>query len=191
MQSPELYWGGIVEKYWLLSNGAAIVIDPKTPLFFALNTTRPGEVCFVAKNHHVTFEPREVLRMNYEWCLGSNVKEVHQLAVNTFFGKPDAIPDEAMLIRPLWSTWAEYKENVNQSIVLEFSRKVISEGFGLSSHIEIDDNWEACYGEERFNPEKFPDPKVMISEIKEMGLRATAWVHPFVNYGEICRKVLI
>jgi len=121
--------------------------------------------------------------MNYEWCLGQNLKEAHKLAMRTFFEKPDEIPDEEMLIRPFWSTWAEYKEDVTQNLVIDLARKVVSEGFGNSSHIEIDDRWEVCRGQEAFDPVKFPDPKAMIDEIKALNMRATIWVHPFINYG--------
>jgi len=148
-----------------------------------LNDTRhPNKVCFVAKNKD-PYALREVLKMNYEWCLGQNLKEAHKLAMRTFFEKPDEIPDEEMLIRPFWSTWAEYKEDVTQNLVIDLARKVVSEGFGNSSHIEIDDRWEVCRGQEAFDPVKFPDPKAMIDEIKALNMRATIWVHPFINYG--------
>ena len=75
-----------------------------------------------------------------------------------YYEKPSGLPDETMLVQPFWSTWAQYKTSVNQTIVLDMARKVKSEGFELSSHIEIDDNWESCYGDATFNSEKFPDP---------------------------------
>ncbi|CAL8070657.1 unnamed protein product [Orchesella dallaii] len=182
MASNEGQFGGVVENYWLLSNGAAIVIAPDTPLFFSLNTTHPNRVCFIAKDQN-PFTQRSPLSFNYTWCTAENVKAAHQLAHGTFFDKPNGIPDEEMLIRPLWSTWAQYKADVNQSIVLDFARRVVSEGFGNASHIEIDDNWEPCYGQETFDTVKFPDPKAMVDEIKAMNMRVTLWVHPFINYG--------
>lgn len=184
MADNEGQFGGVVENYWLLSNGAAIVIDPDTPLFFSLNSTHPDKVCFTARDT-MPFSKRAPLTLKYDWCTGADVKEVHQFVRNQFFDKPTGIPDEEMLIRPLWSTWAEYKTNVNQSIVLDYAKRVISEGFVHSSHIEIDDHWEPCYGEEVFDTQKFPDPKAMVDEIKGMNLRVTMWVHPFVNYGKL------
>ncbi|ODN06546.1 hypothetical protein Ocin01_00145 [Orchesella cincta] len=176
------YYGGVVENYWLLSNGAALVVDPDTPLFFSLNTTHRDRVCFVARDQ-APFTKRKPLTLKYEWCTAENVKEAHKLAMGTFFEKPSGMPDETMLIRPFWSTWAEFHENFNQSMVLDYARKVVSEGFGNSSHIEIDDKWEGCRGQEEFDPVNFPDPKAMIDEIKnELNLRVTAWVHPFINY---------
>lgn len=66
--------------------------------------------------------------------------------------------------------------------MLDYARKVISEGFTNSTHVELDDDWESCYGQEEFSSVKFPNPKEMIDEIHAMGMRVTVWVHPFVNY---------
>ena len=46
---------------------------------------------------------------------------MHMYAINEFLGKPEGIPDERMLIDPIWSTWAQFKTNINQSAVLKVS----------------------------------------------------------------------
>lgn len=183
LNQHEVEFGGILENYWLLSSGAALIIDPDTPLHFSLNSTHAGKVCFTARDTS-PYTKRSPLKMNYEWCTGENVKEVHQFMQSTFFESPSKIPDQEMMIRPLWSTWAEYKDKINQSIILDYTKKVVSEGFGNSSHIEIDDMWETCYGEIEFDRVKFPDPKGLVEEIKAMGFRTTAWIHPFINYSK-------
>lgn len=188
--SPRDEWayltnGDVHENYWLLSNGAALVIDPDTPLYVSMTSNRPNRFCFIARDN-TPYTKRSPLTFNYEWCAGSDIKDAHQRTMALHFDKPSGIPDEEMLVKPFWSTWAEYKEDVNQTSVLDYARRVISEGFGESSHIQIDDDWETCYGDEEWNPVKFPDPKAMVDEIREMNLRTTLWVHPFINYGEAC-----
>ena len=76
-----------------------------------------------------------------------------------------------------------YKANINESTILDFAQNIHDNGFAVSQ-IEIDDNWEVCYGDAVFDTSsnKFPDPKKLISTIKEeFGYRVTLWVHPFVN----------
>ena len=118
-----------------------------------------NQVCFVAK-YGFPYHKQEELQLRYTVCTGENIKTVHQKSLqNNLIEKPTGLPDEIMLLRPFWSTWAQYKEAVNQSIVLDFARRIQTEGFELSSHIEIDDDWESCYGDATFNTNKFPDVK--------------------------------
>ena len=88
------------------------------------------------------------------------MRDVHESALKSgLIPKPSGIPDQLMMELPLWSTWVEYKTEVNQSKVLDFGHKIMNHGFERTSHLEIDDDWETCYGEAQFNPQKFPDPK--------------------------------
>lgn len=147
-----------------------------------LNDKYEKKVCFTAQDDF-PYTVRNPLVLKYHVCEGSDILEAHRRVAENYFKTPTSIPEPQMLIRPFWSTWAQYHQNVDQSIVLNFARRVISEGFELSSHIEIDDKWEACYGQESFDSQKFPDPSSMVEEIKDMNLNVTVWVHPFINFG--------
>jgi hypothetical protein len=46
----------------------------------------------------------------------------------------------------VWSTWAQYKADINASVVLGFGQEIASRGFA-ASQLEIDDNWEAGWPE--------------------------------------------
>ena len=48
-------------------------------------------------------------------------------------GKPTGIPDELMLTKPVWSSWAQYKANINDTIITEFANEIIGNGFTVSS----------------------------------------------------------
>ena len=56
--------------------------------------------------------------MNYK----NDPKEMHMYAVEHLLGKPYEVPDERMLVDPIWSTWAQFKTNINQSAVLKVSK---------------------------------------------------------------------
>ena len=85
-----------------------------------------------------------------------------------------------MFTHPVWSSWAQYKTEINESVILQFAQDIVHHGFN-NSQLEIDDNWESCYGDAVFDPQKFPDPTRMVSAIKELGFRTTLWIHPFIN----------
>ena len=53
---------------------------------------------------------------------------------------PVDIPDEHIFTYPVWSTWAQYKDAINRTIVLEYAEQIVANGFG-NSQLEIDDRW--------------------------------------------------
>ena len=52
-------------------------------------------------------------------CRKNDPREMHMFAVKHFLGKPKSTPDERMLVDPIWSTWAQFKTNINQSAVIK------------------------------------------------------------------------
>lgn len=85
-----------------------------------------------------------------------------------------------MVYFPIWSTWARYKKEVNTDVVLKFAKEIQDNKF-KDSQLEIDDNWESCYGALTFDTKKFPNIKNTIKELKDKGFRVTVWTHPFIN----------
>ena len=70
----------------------------------------------------------------------------------------ESSPYPNMILNPVWSTWVEFKKQVNQSSVLEYAHKIIKYNYNYST-LEIDDMWSESYGDFIFDPVKFPDPK--------------------------------
>ena len=183
LQSKEMYFGGVAEPYWLTSDGVAIWVPEGVPLFYSWNSEQnPNEMCLSAQDI-APYETLQVKRLKYKICSMDNARDMHLQAVNSFLGKPSGIPDEIMMKDPIWSSWAQYKANINQSTILDFVQTIHDNGFAVSQ-IEIDDNWEVCYGDAVFDvgENKFPNVEKMIDTIKnEFGYRVTLWIHPFVN----------
>ena len=55
-----------------------------------------------------------------------------------------------MFTYPVWSTWAQYKDAINQTVVLEYAEQIVANGFA-DSQLEIDDRWETSYGDLTFD----------------------------------------
>jgi hypothetical protein len=95
-------------------------------------------------------------------------------------GVPGKTPPLELLGAPIWTTWARYKDRIDQDTVLKFAREIQDNGY--PHHVlEIDDRWQTHYGDLEFDPERFPDPKKMIRELKERGFKVTVWVIPFFH----------
>ena len=174
-------YGGVQERYWLSSKGFALFVDYDVPLFVGMNKNNDGRLTFTSKwaspYRNIT---NTTLALKYSIFTGADVKAVHILATNQKFQRPTAIPDEMVFRYPIWSTWAKYKKNINQNVVIEFAQEIKAHGF-KACQIEIDDDWTPRYGDMDFDPAKFPDPKDMIEDLRGLGYRVTVWVHPFAS----------
>jgi hypothetical protein len=92
--------------------------------------------------------------------------------------RPKRPPSTDMLARPIWTTWARYKQSVNQKDVANYARQICERGLSHSV-MEIDDKWQRGYGDLEFDLEKFPDPKAMVEQLHAEGFLVTLWVMPF------------
>ena len=95
-------------------------------------------------------------------------------------GHPPSTPPLELLGAPIWTTWARYKDRIDQDTVIEFAQQIRNNGYPYHV-LEIDDRWQIQYGDLEFDPERFPDPKDMIRELHELGFKVTAWVIPFFH----------
>ena len=96
------------------------------------------------------------------------------------FGHPAEIPPESLFTKPTWTTWARYKTNINEEVILKFADEILENRYPYNI-LEIDDRWQVYYGDLGFDPVRFPDPKRMIDRLHEKGFKVTAWVIPFLQ----------
>ena len=95
-------------------------------------------------------------------------------------GIPTQTPPAELFTKPTWTTWARYKTEVSQEVVMQFADEIIQNGYPYGV-LEIDDRWQTHYGDIAFDPERFPNPKEMIAALHEKGFKVTAWVIPFFD----------
>ncbi|XP_015190744.1 PREDICTED: uncharacterized family 31 glucosidase KIAA1161 isoform X1 [Polistes dominula] len=171
----------VAERYWLSSKGTYIYVDMKDPLFLDQNNYMDKYLCLVAKNKG-PYRHRESITLNYEIGVFNNPRIAHEYVVKNHFGKPMGRPNKRMVQHPIWSTWARYKVNVSEYVIDDFAYEIINHGFN-NSQLEIDDNWETCYGSAEFDRSKFPFAVRLTQKLKHKGFRVTLWIHPFINKG--------
>lgn len=172
---------GVAERYWLNSAGSFVYVDEQTPLFVSQNVNG-NTLCLVAKKQLPYDRYASNFTFVYHIGVANDARQAHAQAIRTFLQKPVGIPDERMVRHPIWSTWARYKRDINESTVLEFADEILRNKFN-NSQFEIDDDWEVCYGALTFRPSKFPNIRNLTDTLKAKGFRVTLWIHPFINKG--------
>ena len=160
---------------WYSTRGVAIWV--KTPHDFAYSIGAPagrsGAVLDVTM--------AGVSALAYDIVVAPDIRELLR-RINREIGFARVAPPADYLRLPIYTTWVEFKTAVSQQKVVEFGH-AIRDNKLPAGVIEIDDKWEAGYGDLRFDAAKFPDPRAMNEELHRLGFRVTLWVHPFVNVG--------
>ncbi|NXQ86281.1 MYORG glycosidase, partial [Nyctibius grandis] len=176
-------FGGILERYWLSSKAAAIKINDSVPFHLGFNATE-RTLFFQARYKDSPYKPplgqQPFPELSYRVCVGSDITSIHKYMVRRYFNKPSKIPAENAFRYPIWSTWALYKNDINQDKVLHFARNIKKYGFKCC-HVEIDDMYTQAYGDFDFDPVKFPNVTEMFAELREDGFKVTLWIHPFIH----------
>ena len=173
-------FGPVLGRYWVNTEGVAIIGDQSSPLIVGVNTNdQPGQLCLSVDptQYPDTTAPPH---LDYTICKGDDVKTIHQSMVKKYFKNITKGPDKDMIRYPVWSTWVKYHSEVNQTDVEEFLDQIVANKF-LCSQIEIDDKYTTMYGDYDFDPVKFPNPAEMIEKIHNASCRVTTWVHPFAE----------
>ncbi|XP_063627354.1 myogenesis-regulating glycosidase-like [Cydia splendana] len=172
--------GAIMERYWLNSAGEYIYVHPQVPLFIDYNNITSNHMCFGAQIAAPYSTKRNHTELSYDLWFLSDVKAAHKHALKNYLGWPSGTPDFRMIQHPIWSTWAQFARDIDETNLMEYAEEINSRGFA-NAQLEIDDLWEICYGSLTVDVKKFSDMKKFVQDIKAMGYRATIWIHPFIN----------
>jgi alpha-glucosidase (family GH31 glycosyl hydrolase) len=160
----------------------------KVPLFLKKNAT---DLCFRSNAfaYPYTETPASPITLKYDICQidpstdkSAYLNKLHSHVISSYFAKPTALPDASMFKYPIWSTWAKYKKNISEAVVLAFADEIKQFAQNRVAHLEIDDFWETSYGSLEFDKSKFPDFAQLTKKLTDdYGFSATLWMHPFTN----------
>ena len=101
-------------------------------------------------------------------------------AMRKFFVPTGMSPDPLFFTAPQLNTWIELTYRQNQKDILAYAKSMLSRGVPPGV-LMIDDTWQSGYGDWRFEPSRFPDPKAMIDELHAMGYKVMLWMCPYVG----------
>jgi alpha-glucosidase (family GH31 glycosyl hydrolase) len=184
----------LVSPAWLTDNGLAIIVE--SPVKVGLNQPPPKLV----KRHaaipgeYIPFDRRPWFDKNkagdkhltlsgddlhFEVLVADDLVTAFDALVKEV-GHPQKTPPLELMAEPIWTTWARYKDKIDQVTVLGFAREIIDHDYPYQV-MEIDDRWQIAYGDFEFDPERFPDPKKMVDELHALGFKVTLWIIPYLH----------
>ncbi len=174
----------IVSPLWFTSRGLGLFMDSYSTLDLSFNSDAvvpEGNGLF--RIHLVPLEAERELKMDLI-VERTTVDAFRAWVARKYSTRPDlpvgARPADDLFTRPIWTSWAAFKWEIDRERILSFAHSIVDNGYDLG-YLEIDDKWTPAWGDLRFDPVKFPDAAGMISEIRSLGSKVTAWIPPFVN----------
>ena len=111
---------------------------------------------------------------------GKNLKDAFLCAANKWFPSTGKTPDLLFFSAPQYNTWIELTYNQNEKDILAYAQSMLDNGLPPGV-LMIDDTWQAGYGDWRFEPTRFTDPKGMMDRLHAQGFKVILWMCPWVS----------
>lgn len=111
---------------------------------------------------------------------GSSLREAYCAAMRLGFPPKGRLPPAEFFTAPQLNTWIELTYRQNQRDILAYAKAMLAHGVPPGV-LMIDDTWQAGYGDWRFEPSRFPDPKAMMDELHGLGFKVMLWMCPYVG----------
>ena len=126
-------------------------------------------------NGVLTLEGEDIIECKAGTCL----KDAYLDAMKKHFPFDKRKLNDTFFKVAQYNTWMEFTYNQTEDNVLKYAQGIIDNGFEPGILI-IDEGWHGRYGDWRFDPYKFPNPKKMVDKLHQLGFKVMLWVVPIV-----------
>ena len=134
----------IYDKFWLSSNGVAIVMPSNLPMQLTFNITDSNTLCFQS------YSFTQMLKLKYKIIVGPDIKHVHTY-IASLIPKPMDIPPASIFTNLTWSLYTSHWK----SLQLEMYVKVILSHKFNGSLLLFDDDYIQNYIESYSKKDKY------------------------------------
>lgn len=166
---------GVLEPYWLLSNGYYIYVDNNVPLFLETKADKMFQLIAKKQSPYVKHGKHS---LNFTLCKLKDVYHAQQHAIQHFLGKPSSLPDKRLVTHPVWSTEGKLGNVIDHKKILEFAQEIAKHK--LAGQLRIDKTWEECPGSLKPNASLLSF-KNLTSELKKLNFTVALTIDPYVN----------
>ena len=136
-----------------------------------------AQALFTLKNGEITVESDSEIVVTKG---GDSLPEAYRFAMRKWFPASGKMPDPLFFSAPHINTWIELTYHQNEKDILGYAKTMIDNGVPAGV-LMIDDTWQAGYGDWRFEPTRFKDPKGMMDKLHAMGYKVMLWMCPYVG----------
>ncbi len=177
---------GIVEPFFFSSDGLGVFVETDQLIHFSLNAPTQDvpkgfDRPYVVKDLGVPTDG--LLKI---WGKGLRIR-LYRLGnardvVTQFHAglHKSPVPPLHLFQKPLWTTWANFKNDISQRKISEYVQAMRKHELPCSI-LGIDAKWQKEFGDTTFDERKFPNPELLVQELHQLGVEVTLWNVPFFN----------
>lgn len=194
----ECWWGGIVQdgifmpykeidfkrdlcKEQLFNQSSPLLLSNKGRYIWC---EEPFEYSFEDKKISLNSKSDEIILSEGH----RNLRGAFLHASVNYFPADRDLPDSLIFTAPQYNTWIEMMYEPTQNKVLEYAQAILDNGMPPGVII-IDDNWQEDYGLWKFHEGRFPDPKLMINQLHNMGFKVMLWICNFISPDSLTSRI--
>ncbi|XP_059479473.1 myogenesis-regulating glycosidase isoform X1 [Neocloeon triangulifer] len=198
---PGQSWANVLQRYFLNSQGAAILIDDDSPLYVDLNSTMASKFCIKAKHDDFAYvyHKTDMPQLNYSVCTAPDVKQLHSFLAESSLWDGIKESDEqiinSLLTEPIWQIPANNPDQLTEQEVANLTEEVVSLGYPAGP-VLLNEFWQSSAGDLVLDESRFPTFKDTVDIIHRRGFRVVLTVQPFIstesnNFYEAVREGLL
>ena len=158
----------VVDPYWLTTKSLALYVEGNPPLSLSVNE-REGQMCLISKYENSPYPGSGLPKLSYAICSGPSIKATHEYVIKTRIGNLNRNPPQmSVFSNPIYSTWAEFKDDIDQEKVTDYVKSLAEHGYDAGI-VYLQEGWQTHHGDMQFDPVKFPNSTGMVDTIKALG----------------------
>ncbi|XP_055953812.1 myogenesis-regulating glycosidase-like [Argiope bruennichi] len=172
----EEMFGGIIDRYWLSSDGVAVQADSDVPLYV---TIKKDYLCLESRrDKDFPYQITNPIVLKYTICTGKNMRTLHKEMMLNYRSLVTDISGKVFLMSPIWV--ASPREVLSQESIQAFANRIMEYTSKLPGFLLLDSRWQKQEGNLDFNDTNFPNPKEILKILHNKGFRVLLTIHPFV-----------
>lgn len=127
-----------------------------------------------------TLEVRQYHGQIFQAKMGNSLTTAQQFVTENFLPPSSRLPDERLFTMPHYSIGGGQPSNLNQERVLAYAAAILAHDLPPGILV-IGNGWQTNYGDWHFAPDRFPAPRLLLTELQQMGFAVVLWTCPFVD----------
>ena len=189
------FFGNVLDRFWINSNGVGIIVKSDVPLFVSLNESKSNLLCFSADyaNSPYPNPDSKIAALEYTVCKAKDVKEAHDLMIHEYLGfhQHTNLPNSDLMKGLTFTTAGKYRPQSRQGQLLKSSKNISDTIVELNANLksqkiektffEIEDPFSSAFGDFNFNDKYFSNAHQMLGYIREYHQEIIVTMTPFMS----------